>query len=209
MKIDIVNTNGESLGRSIELPSDVFGVEPNEHAVYLAVKHYLKNQRQGTHKAKERSEVAGSTRKIKRQKGTGTARFGDIKNPIFRGGGRIFGPRPRSYNSKLNSKLKVVARNSALSSKAQNGKVSVVEDFTLEQPSTKSFMEIISNLKLNGEKVLMVTGDYDKNLYLSGRNNQKVRVVESRNLNTYEIMNAGVLLFAESAIQGISSAENN
>lgn len=209
MKIDIVNTNGESLGRSIELPSDVFGVEPNEHAVYLAVKHYLKNQRQGTHKAKERSEVAGSTRKIKRQKGTGTARFGDIKNPIFRGGGRIFGPRPRSYNSKLNSKLKVVARNSALSSKAQNGKVSVVEDFTLEQPSTKSFMEIISNLKLNGEKVLMVTGDYDKNLYLSGRNNQKVRVVESRNLNTYEIMNAGVLLFAESAIQGISSADNN
>lgn len=207
MKIDVLNTNGESLGRSIELPESIFAVEPNEHAVYLAVKHYLKNQRQGTHKAKERSEVAGSTRKIKKQKGTGTARAGDIKNPLFRGGGRVFGPRPRAYNSKLNAKLKKVARNSALSSKAQGGSVSVVEDFTFDKPSTKSFVEVLKNLKINEQKVLLITGDYDKNLYLSGRNFPKVQVVEARNLNTYEIMNANVLLFAESALNGISTAE--
>ncbi|GAA5221833.1 50S ribosomal protein L4 [Membranihabitans marinus] len=207
MKIDVLNTNGESLGRSIELPENIFAVEPNEHAVYLAVKHYLKNQRQGTHKAKERSEVAGSTRKIKKQKGTGTARAGDIKNPLFRGGGRVFGPRPRAYNSKLNAKLKKVARNSALSSKALGGNVSVVEDFTFDKPSTKSFVEVLKNLKVSEQKVLLVTGDYDKNLYLSGRNFPKVQVVEARNLNTYEIMNANVLLFAESALNGISTAE--
>lgn len=207
MKIDVLNTNGESLGRSVELPEGIFAVEPNEHAVYLAVKHYLKNQRQGTHKAKERSEIAGSTRKIKKQKGTGTARAGDIKNPLFRGGGRIFGPRPRAYNSKLNAKLKKVARNSALTSKAQGGNVSVVEDFTFENPSTKSFVEVLNNLKLAEKKVLVVTGEYDKNLYLSGRNAPLVQVMEARNLNTYEIMNANVLLFSESALQGISAAE--
>lgn len=201
MKLDILSTNGETLDRSIDLPEEVFGIEPNEHAVYLAVKNYLNNQRQGTSKTKGRSEVVGSTRKIKRQKGTGTARAGDIKNPLFRGGGRVFGPEPRAYNSKVNSKVKDLARKSALSQKAQSGKISVVEDFSFDKPSTKSFVEVLTNLKLQDQKVLLVVNEYDRNVHLSGRNYPYISVAEARNLHTYEIMNAGTILLSESAVE--------
>lgn len=200
MKLDIYNINGESLDRSIELPENVFGITPNEHAVYLTVKNYLSNQRQGTHKTKGRSEVAGSTRKIKRQKGTGTARAGDIKNPLFRGGGRIFGPEPRTYKSKVNAKVKDLARKSALSQKAQSGKIMVVEDFSFDQPSTKSLVEVLNKLNQQNEKVLLVLDEHDRNVYLSSRNYPKVEVAEARNLNTYDIMNAGTLLLSESSV---------
>lgn len=200
MKLDIYNTNGESLGRSVELPEDIFGIEPNEHAVYLTVKNYLNNQRQGTSKTKGRSEVAGSTRKIKRQKGTGTARAGDIKNPLFRGGGRIFGPEPRTYKSKVNAKVKELARKSALSQKAQSGKIKVVEDFSFDQPSTKSFVSVLEKLQLADQKVLLVVDEHDRNIYLSSRNYPNVQVSEARNLHTYEIMNAGTLVLSESSV---------
>jgi len=203
MKIDILNTNGESLGRSVELPEDIFGIEPNEHVMYLAVKQYLNNQRQGTHKSKERSEVRGSGRKIKRQKGTGTARAGDIKNPIFRGGGRTFGPRPRKYTSKLNQKVRILARNSALSSKAKSGALSVVEDFSFDKPSTKSFAEVLNNLNKEGGRTIFIVDDYDRNLYLSSRNYPKVKVDVIGNLNTYDILHAGKVIFSESAISGL------
>lgn len=206
MKLDIYNINGENLGRSVELPEDTFGITPNEHAVYLAVKHYLSNQRQGTHKTKGRSEVAGSTRKIKRQKGTGTARAGDIKNPLFRGGGRIFGPEPRTYKSRVNAKVKDLARRSALSQKARDGKIVVVEDFTFEQPSTRSLSDILTKLNQQGEKVLVVVDQYDRNLYLSGRNHPGIEVAEVRNINTYDIMKAGTLLFSESSVAHFNPA---
>ncbi|MBY5959301.1 50S ribosomal protein L4 [Membranicola marinus] len=206
MKLDILSTNGETLDRSVELPEEVFGITPNQHAVYLAVKNYLNNQRQGTHKTKGRSEVAGSTRKIKRQKGTGTARAGDIKNPLFRGGGRIFGPEPRTYSSKVNSKVKDLARKSALSEKARQGKISVVEDFSFDKPSTKSFVEVLTNLKLDGQKVLLVVNEHDRNVYLSGRNYPSIQVTEVRNLNTYEIMKAGTVLLSESAVAHFNQA---
>lgn len=201
MKLDILSTNGETLDRSVDLPEDVFGIKPNEHAVYLVVKNFLSNQRQGTHKTKGRSEVKGSTRKIKRQKGTGTARAGDIKNPLFRGGGRIFGPEPRTYSSKVNAKVKDLARRSALSQKALEGKITLVEDFSFDKPSTKSFVEVLANLKLDDEKVLLVVNGHDRNLYLSGRNYPNIEVTEVRNMHTYGIMNAGTLLISESALQ--------
>lgn len=203
MKIDILNTNGESLGRSVELPEDIFGIEPNEHVMYLAVKQYLNNQRQGTHKAKERGEVKGSGKKIKRQKGTGTARAGDIKNPIFRGGGRVFGPRPRKYSIKLNQKVRNLARNSALSSKAKSGALAVVEDFSFDKPSTKSFVEVLNNLNKEGGRTILIVDDYDRNLYLSSRNYPKVKVEVIGNLNTYDILHAGKVIFSESAISGL------
>lgn len=206
MKLDIYNINGESIGRSVELPEEIFGIKPNEHAVYLAVKNYLSNQRQGTHKTKGRSEVAGSTRKIKRQKGTGTARAGDIKNPLFRGGGRIFGPEPRTYKSKVNSKVKDLARKSALAQKAQAGKITIVEDFSFDKPSTKSLMDILTKFNQENEKVLVVVDEYDRNVYLSGRNNPQVEVAEARNLHTYDIMKAGMLLFLESSVAHFNPA---
>lgn len=209
MKIDILSTNGEALGRAVELPEEVFGIEPNEHAMYLAVKHYLKNQRQGTHKAKERGEVVGSTRKIKRQKGTGTARAGDIKSPVFRGGGTVFGPRPRTYSSKVNQKVKQLAKNSALSAKAKEGQIMVVEDFSFDKPTTKGFVDILNNLNLKESKVLFVTADNDRVLYLSSRNYPKAAIAEVRNLNVYDILNAGILVFAESAITGYSNTDHN
>jgi len=205
MKIDILNTNGESLGRSVELPEEIFGIEPNEHVMYLAVKQYLNNQRQGTHKSKERGEVKGSTKKIKRQKGTGTARAGDIKNPIFRGGGRIFGPRPRSYSSKLNHKVRDLARKSALSSKAKNGKITVVEDFSFDAPSTKSFVDVLKKLNKEEGRVIFVIDDYDRNLYLSSRNYPNAKVEIARNLSTYDILHASKIIFAESAITGLQN----
>lgn len=201
MKLDIFSTNGKTLDRSVDLPEDVFGIEPNEHVVYLVVKNFLSNQRQGTHKTKGRAEVKGSTRKIKRQKGTGTARAGDIKNPLFRGGGRIFGPEPRTYGSKVNAKVKDLARRSALSQKALGGKITIVEDFSFDKPSTKSFLEVLKNLELHNQKVLLVVNEHDRNLYLSGRNYPLIEVTEVRNMHTYGIMNAETLLMSESALQ--------
>ena len=166
MKVDVLNIEGGSTGRSIDLSEDIFGIEPNEHALYLAVKQYNAHQRQGTHKSKERAEIAGSTRKIKKQKGTGTARAGSIKSPVFRGGGRIFGPRPRKYTIKLNKKVKRLARASALTQKLSQGSLKIVEDFTLEAPKTSQLQEIVNTLGVDQKKNILVTGDYDKNIYL-------------------------------------------
>ena len=198
MKLDVINIQGSSTGRSVDLPDAVFGIEPNEHAVYLAVKSYLAAQRQGTHKAKERGEIKGSTRKIKKQKGTGTARAGSIKSPIFKGGGRIFGPRPRKYKVKLNRKVKVLARRSALTSKAIAGKIKVLEDFTFDNPKTKELQTILNNL--DTKKVVLVTGDYDRALHLSGRNIKGSVVTKAADLNTYQVMKASTLILTESAV---------
>jgi len=205
MKLDIVNIDGQSTGKQVDLPEDIFGVEPNEHAVYLAVKSYLANQRQGTHKAKERGEIKGSTRKIKRQKGTGTARAGDIKNPLFRGGGRVFGPRPRNYSIKLNKKVRALARKSALSDKQANGKLMVIEDFTFEAPKTKQFRGILDKLNVTNQKTIVVTTDHDKHLYLSSRNLPKASVTRASDLNTYEIVRAQNIVLSEGAIEQIKA----
>lgn len=209
MKLEVLNIQGEKTGRKVDLPEDIFGIEPNEHAVYLAVKQYLANQRQGTHKSKERNEITGSTRKLKRQKGTGTARFGDIKNPIFRGGGRIFGPRPRDYSQKLNKKTKRLARKSALSTKAGNGQIMVVEDFSFEGPKTKAYADILNKLNLAGQKTLLVTSDFEKEVYLSSRNLQNSLVVRAHDLNTYDILHAHTLLLSEGAIEKIKETFAN
>ncbi|NET36088.1 MAG: 50S ribosomal protein L4 [Cyanothece sp. SIO1E1] len=209
MKLEVLNIQGEKTGRSVDLPEDIFGIEPNEHAVYLAVKQFLANQRQGTHKAKERGEVAGSTRKLKRQKGTGTARAGDIKNPVFRGGGRIFGPRPRKYTVRLNKKVKRLARKSALSDKAAAGNILIVEDFSFEAPKTKEFINILQQLDVNGQKTILVTSDFEKEVYLSSRNVPKTETVRATDLNTYEIMNAGKLILSEGAVEKIKETFAN
>jgi len=203
MKVDVIGINGKTAGKSVNLPDDIFGIEPNEHVLYLAVKQYLAHQRQGTHKAKEKGEVTASTRKIKKQKGTGTARAGSLKSPIFRGGGRIFGPRPRKYSVDLNKKVKRLARKSALSLKAKNGGLKVIEDFTFDAPATKEFNKVLQNLELDGRS-LIVTGDYDKNLHLSSRNIAKSGVVTASDLNTYQIMKAKTLIVSESAIGKIA-----
>ena len=203
MKLEVFNIQGEKTGRSVELPADVFGVEPNEHAVYLAVKGYLAAQRQGTHKAKEKGEVTGSTRKIKKQKGTGTARAGSIKSGVFRGGGRFFGPKPRNYRQKINKKVSRLARKSALSDKATNGGVMIVEDFSFDAPQTKSFVNIISGLGVADKKTLLVTADYEREVYLSSRNIQKAAVSTASDINTYQIMNANTLILSEGAIEKI------
>ena len=208
MKLEVLNIQGENTGRSVELPENVFGVEPNEHAVYLVVKQYLANQRQGTHKSKERGEVAGSTKKLKRQKGTGTARFGDIKNPIFRGGGRVFGPRPRNCSSKLNKKVKRLARNSALSSKLSAGEIIIVEDFSFDSPKTKEYINILDCLKVNGEKTLLVTSDYEREVLLSSRNIQGSHVMRATDLNTYDILKARKLILSEGAVSKIIETLN-
>ncbi len=206
MKLDILGINGSSTGRSADLPDEIFGVEPNEHVVYLAVKQYLAAQRQGTHKAKEKGEITGSTRKLKKQKGTGTARAGSIKSGVFRGGGRMFGPRPRTYNIKLNKKVKRLARISALSNKISNGQLKVVEDFTFEAPKTKEYANILKNLECTGAKSLLVVGEHDNVLNLSSRNVPRANVVTAADLNTYQVMNAGTLLLTEGAISKIVSA---
>jgi large subunit ribosomal protein L4 len=209
MEIAVFNIKGEETGKSVKLNESVYGIEPNDHAIYLDVKQYLANLRQGTHKTKERSEVAGSTRKIKRQKGTGTARAGDIKNPIFRGGGRIFGPRPRDYGFKLNKKVKKLARRSALSYKAKNSQIRVVEDFTLEAPKTREYIDFLNNLKINEKKSLLVLNEQNKNIYLSSRNLQGARVVTASELTTYDIMNASVLLLVESTVDVLDNMLSN
>lgn len=206
MKIEVLNIQGQHTGRQVELPEDIFSVEPNEHAVYLAVKLYLANQRQGTHKSKERSEVSGSTRKLHRQKGTGGSRKGDINNPLFTGGGRVFGPRPRDYSFKLNKKVKQLARKSALTTKAQAGQIVIVEDFSFEAPKTKAFMNILNSLKASEQKSLLVTADYEKEVYLSGRNLPSSSVVRAADLNTYQILNAGTLILSEGAVAKIAES---
>lgn len=205
MEIAVVDIKGKDTGRKVELSDAVFGIEPNEHAVYLDVKHYLANQRQGTHKTKERAEISGSTRKIKKQKGTGTVRAGSIKSPIFRGGGRIFGPRPRSYSFKLNKNLKRLARKSALSLKANNNAIMVVENFTFDSPRTKDFIEVIKALGLEGKKSLVVLGEANKNVYLSSRNLRASEVVSASELSTYKILNANNIVILEGSLEGIET----
>jgi len=204
MELTIYTTTGTQTSKKAVLSQEVFGIEPNTHAIYLAVKQYLADQRQGTHKAKQRNEVAGSTRKLKRQKGTGGARAGSILSPLFPGGGRIFGPVPRDYSFKLNKKLKGLARRSALSIKAQNEAITVVEDFVMETPKTKSFVAMAEALNLAGKKILLVVAESDHNISLSVRNLPKVKVMQVANLNTYDVMNAGVMLFTESALAKVN-----
>ena len=206
MKLDVLNIQGDKTGRSIDLPDDIFGIEPNEHTVYLAVKQYLANQRQGTHKAKERGEIRGSTRKIKRQKGTGTARAGSLNNPVFRGGGRIFGPRPRSYEIKLNKKVKLLARKSALSGKAAAGEIVVVEDFSFEAPKTSEYLNILKSLDSDAAKTVLVTPDYEKEVFLSSRNLPKASVTKAEDLNTYQILNADKLILSEGSLEKIKAS---
>ncbi|MEN8157364.1 MAG: 50S ribosomal protein L4 [Bacteroidota bacterium] len=200
MELEVLNISGKSTGKKVKLSNEIFGVEPNDHAIYLDVKQIMANKRQGTSKTKERGEIRGSRKKIKRQKGTGTARFGDIKNPLFRGGGRVFGPKPRTYSSKLNRKVKELARKSALTYKVKNKQVMVVEDFSMEAPRTSEFANIQKNLKIDDKKSLLVVNERNKNIYLSSRNLQNSKVITVSELNTYEIMRASALLFVESSL---------
>ena len=204
MELSVLNIKGEDTGRKVTLSDAIFGLEPNEHAMYLDVKQYLANQRQGTHKSKERNEVAGSTKKIKKQKGTGGARAGSLKAPVFVGGGRVFGPRPRNYSFKLNKKLKDIARISALSLLARDNKVSLLESFTFEAPKTKEFKSILSNLQVNG-KTLLVLPAVDKNVVLSGRNLNKVKVSTANDLNTYDLLNTDRVLLVEESVNVIEN----
>jgi large subunit ribosomal protein L4 len=203
MNIAVHNIKGEATGRTIDLPEEVFGIEPHEHSVWLDVKRYLNAQRQGTHKSKERSEMSGSTRKLHKQKGTGGSRKGDINNPLYRGGGRVFGPRPRNYDIHVNAKVRRLARRSALSAKAKAGKIIVVEDFTFSAPKTKDFTEILRALNVADQKPLTVLGAYDKTLYLSCRNIEKAAIHPAADISTYQIMHAGTLVILESAIEKI------
>ncbi len=200
MELTVLNIAGEDTGKKVELKDTIFGLEPNDHAIYLEVKQLLANKRQGTHKSKERSEVVGSTKKIKRQKGTGTARAGDIKSPIFRGGGRTFGPSPRDYRFKLNKKVKRLARFSALSYKAKLNEIKILEDFNFEAPKTKDYVSMINNLEVDSKKSLLVIAQPNRNLVLSSRNIPGTEVITLSELNTYKIMNASALLFVESSL---------
>ena len=204
MQVTVYNIKGEATGRTIELPEDIFGIDPHEHSVWLDVKRYLNAQRQGTHKSKERSEISGSTRKLHKQKGTGGSRKGDINSPVFRGGGRVFGPRPRNYDIHVNAKVRRLARRSALSAKAAAGSIVVVEDFTFESPKTKAFSNVLLALKVADKKPLTVTGAYDKMLYLSCRNIDQASIAPATDLTTYQIMKSGALVIAESAVAAIT-----
>ncbi|PPK94335.1 MULTISPECIES: 50S ribosomal protein L4 [Nonlabens] len=203
MKVAVLDIKGKETGRQVELSEEIFGIEPSEHAIYLDVKQYLANQRQGTHKAKQRAEIAGSTRKIKKQKGTGTARAGSIKSPVFRGGGRIFGPVPRSYSFKLNKGQKRLARKSALSQKMSEGTLSIVENFNLDAPSTKDFVKVLEGLGLENKKSLIVLGESNNNVYLSSRNLKGSDVVLNSELSTYKILNATNVVLLEGSLEGI------
>lgn len=205
MEVSVLNIKGEDTGRKVTLNDSVFGIEPNDHAIYLDVKQYLAAQRQGTAKSKERSEISGSTRKLGRQKGGGGARRGDINSPVLVGGARVFGPKPRDYRFKLNKKVKALARRSALSYKVQEGALVVVEDFTLDTPRTKSFIEIVNNLKISDKKVLMVMPEANKNVYLSARNLPNAKVTIASDINTYGVLNAGVMVVTENALQNIET----
>ena len=204
MELPVLQHTGEDTGRKIQLAKEVFGIEPNDHAIYLDVKHILANKRQGTHKAKERGEIVGSTRKIKKQKGSGTARAGSIKSPLFKGGGRVFGPRPRDYGFKLNKKVKKVARKSTLSYKAQEKNITVLADFSLETPKTKQYLSMLKSLALADQKTLLILPDVDKNITLASRNLQKAKVAVADQINTYDLLNAKRLLISESALERIT-----
>ncbi|MEN8247504.1 MAG: 50S ribosomal protein L4 [Bacteroidota bacterium] len=203
MNIAVVKNNGEETGRKLSLSKDIFSIEPNDHAIYLDVKQYLANQRQGTHKSKERADIIGSTRKIKRQKGTGTARAGSIKSPIFRGGGRVFGPRPKDYSFKLNKKVKRLARKSALTYKAIDKAISVLEDFTFEAPKTKEYLAMLKNLSLDDKKTLFVLPESNENIVLSGRNIKNTKIITAEQINTYDVLNADTLVLVESSVEKI------
>ena len=208
MEINVLNIKGQETGRKVTLNESIFGIEPNDHVIYLDVKQFMANRRQGNAKSKERSEIAGSTRKLIRQKGSGGARRGDIQSPVLIGGGRVFGPQPRDYSFKLNKKVKRLARRSALSYKAQENAVIVIEDFTMEAPNTKEFINITKNLKVDGKKVLMVLPEANKNVYLSARNLQKANVMEADSINTYRILDADVLVVTEKSLEIVDGILN-
>lgn len=205
MELSIVNISGKATSKKVNLNEGIFGIEPNDHAIYLDVKQHLANKRQGTHKSKERNEVSGSTKKLKKQKGTGGARAGSDKSPTRIGGGRIFGPRPRDYAFKLNKKLKRLARISALTYKAKENNITILEDFSFETPKTKKYVDLLNNLTLSDKKTLLVLGESNKNVYLSSRNLNKAKVVSTSELNTYDILNANNILFVESSIKEIEN----
>ena len=205
MEVSVLNINGQETGRKVQLNDAIFGIEPNDHVLYLDVKQYLANQRQGTAKSKERSEVSGSTRKLGRQKGGGGARRGDINSPVLVGGGRVFGPKPRNYSFKLNKKVKALARKSALSYKAQENAIVVLEDFTMEAPKTKDFVNITKNLKVEGKKLLLLLPEVNKNVFLSSRNLQRTNVMTATQLNAYKVLNSDVLVITENSLKAIDS----
>jgi large subunit ribosomal protein L4 len=206
MEVNVVNVSGKETGAKVQLPESVFGIEPNDHAIYLDVKQYLANQRQGTHKSKQRNEIAGSTRKLYKQKGTGGARAGSVKSPLFNGGGRVFGPQPRDYSFKLNKKLKSLARNSALSYKAKDSSIVVVEDFTFDSIKTKSYIQLTADLNVSDVKTLLVLGAANNNVYLSSRNLKKTKVITANQLNTYDVLNAGKLILTTGALKTLEEA---
>jgi large subunit ribosomal protein L4 len=206
MEVNVVNVSGKETGAKVQLSDSVFGIEPNDHAIYLDVKQYLANQRQGTHKAKQRNEIAGSTRKLYKQKGTGGARAGSIKSPLFNGGGRVFGPQPRDYSFKLNKKLKVLARKSALSYKAKDSSIVVVEDFIFDSVKTKSYIQLQSDLNVSDVKTLLVLGAANNNVYLSSRNLKGTKVIVAEQLNTYDVLNAGKLILTTGALKTLEEA---
>jgi large subunit ribosomal protein L4 len=208
MELNVLNIKGKETGRKVKLNAAVFAIEPNDHAIYLDVKSHLANKRQGTHKSKERAEIVGSTRKIKKQKGTGTARAGSIKNPLFKGGGRVFGPTPRDYSQKVNKKVKRLARKSALSIKAKQKAIVVLEDFQMDKPHTKDYLKMLAALGLSDKKSMLVLGDLNKNVYLSSRNLKNSKVVTNSELNTYGISNANHLIISEGAIAELESILN-
>jgi len=206
MEVKVVNISGKETGAKVQLPESVFGIEPNDHAIYLDVKQFLANQRQGTHKAKQRNEIAGSTRKLYKQKGTGGARAGSVKSPLFNGGGRVFGPQPRDYSFKLNKKLKSLARKSALSYKAQDNNIVILEDFSFDSVKTKNYIQLTNDLKVNDVRTLLVLGAANNNVYLSSRNLKKTKVITADQLNTYDVLNAGKLLLTAGALKTLEEA---
>lgn len=208
MEVSIVKYSGEDTGRKVSLSDSVFGIEPNDHAIYLDVKSYLANQRQGTHKSKQRNEISGSSRKLKKQKGTGGARAGNIKNPLFKGGGRVFGPQPRDYSFKLNKKVKDLARKSALAYKAKDNDIAILEDFSFDAPKTKQYLSLLSSLSFSDKKTLLILPESSKNITLSGRNIRRAKITTADKINTYEVMNADKLIFVESSIDKVVNLLN-
>ena len=206
MEVKVLNVSGKETGAKVQLSEEIFGIEPNDHAIYLDVKQFLANQRQGTHKSKQRNEIAGSTRKLYKQKGTGGARAGSIKSPLFNGGGRVFGPQPRDYSFKLNKKLKSLARKSALSYKAQDNSVVILEDFSFDTAKTKNFVTLLNALNFSGERTLLVLPTASDNVYLSSRNIQKTKVITADQLNTYDVLNAGKLVFTTGSVKTLEEA---
>jgi large subunit ribosomal protein L4 len=203
MELEVYNISGQKTAKKAMLDDTIFSIEPNDHAIYLDIKQYMANRRQGTHSSKEKGEITGSTKKLKKQKGTGTARFGSIKSPLFRGGGRIFGPQPREYGFKLNKKLKRLARKSALTYKAKENGIIILEDFSFDAPKTKNFVSLLKSFDLQGKKVLMVLAKNDNNIYLASRNVQKTKIVDAASINTYDILNANNVIIAESSLKEI------